>query len=202
MKPRDLSDLRACGGNADPLRPARIPVSHDYYSPQPTRIPRLAIALTGDRGGSFDRVARLVGALTGLPLADLRELVEHDYGGPIQRLREELGEVGSRDQARAVLDRALAAEPHGILVIEAAFLSDVAVVEMLRKRSVLVHLRDESAASDARRDCEHDTLSLRRRQSVDLAFDTAVLRFELGEAPHQVARAVISELGLDDAGLD
>ena len=104
-----------------------------YYDYTPTLSLDRPLALAGLPGTPYRQVGFELAALTGLPLADLDRLIEHQAGQSIWSLVDEQGPETYRDLEAQLLPQTLASTPPGIIL-----LGESALIEADNRRQITV----------------------------------------------------------------
>jgi len=112
----------------------------DYYEAHPMRMPRIPIALIGFFGARQDVVGAKLAALTGLPCADVTNLMIHRAGAAPARVLLERGPEAYHELARECLSIALTGEPPGVVSLPQDILLDDGDRQTVLAKSALVYL--------------------------------------------------------------
>ena len=104
-----------------------------YYDAAPTVLMDNPLALIGPPGGQHPEVGYDLASLSGLPLVNLDQWVEHHAGQSLWRLVQTEGEATYRRLETELLPKALNAKPPGILI-----LGDGALLNSANQRQLLI----------------------------------------------------------------
>lgn len=173
-----------------------------YYDPYPVVQLARPLTLIGFIGAETEMVGRLLSSVSGLRFALLGEQVAHAVGTSRADYMRSHGEASTRRIERAVLERALAERPAGVLVLGDDSLLDRSNLHRVRRESTLIYVhrpldalvrrirtghRDNPALDDVRD--EPDLRALLRARAP--GYGAAALRVD-GEdrAPLHIAREI------------
>jgi len=112
-----------------------------YYDHHPTLILERPVALIGFPGVEYPRVGHDLASLTGLPLIELDRWIEHQAGQSLWALLQERGPVFLRDMEARLLEKALAAQPCGLIILGDGTLIDRSSLEKVQEKAALVYFR-------------------------------------------------------------
>lgn len=116
----------------------------DYYGHHAIRVPKIPISLIGFMGSLTEVVGYTIARFSGVNFVDLNRAVEHHAGCSVAQLVLEQGEPAYRRVETECLDRALRAQPPGVIALgEGALLQDE-VRERVVGHSALVYLHHEA----------------------------------------------------------
>ena len=112
----------------------------EYYGNTPKKIPFVAIAITSFLGSQSHLVASMINQLTGLPLIDLDQWIEHKAGKSILSILTQHGETHMRLLENDLLPKAVNAKPPGIIALGDGTLIDEANQKLVNESCILVYL--------------------------------------------------------------
>ena len=118
-----------------------------YYDYHPTLQLERPVALGGMPGTPYREVGHYLTSLTGLPLLDLDRWLEHQVGESLWDFMQSEGEHVLRQKEFEHLDRALLAEPCGLLIVGEGTLAQPANRRRIRESASLVYLSSAPSAA-------------------------------------------------------
>ena len=118
-----------------------------YYEYHPTLQLERPVVLGGMPGTPYREVGHYLTSLTGLSLVDLDRWLEHQVGESLWDFMQSEGEHVLRQKEFEYLDRALVAEPCGLLIVSEGALAQAANRRRIGESASLVYL--SSAPSSA-----------------------------------------------------
>ena len=118
-----------------------------YYDYHPTLQLERPVALGGMPGTPYREVGHYLTSLTGLSLLDLDRWLEHQVGESLWDFMQSEGEHVLRQKEFEHLDRALLAEPCGLLIVGEGTLAQPANRRRIRESASLVYLSSAPSAA-------------------------------------------------------
>ena len=112
----------------------------EYYGNTPKKIPFAPIAITGFNACQSHLVASMISQLTGLPLIDLDQWIEHKMGKSILKVILEEGESHLRAREGELLPKVLRTKPPGIIALGDGTLINEANQDLVNEFSILVYV--------------------------------------------------------------
>lgn len=120
---------------------------NSYYDYHPTVQLERPVALGGMPGTPYREVGHYLASLTGLSILDLDRWLEHQVGKSLWDFVQSEGEQELRQKEFEYLDRALVAQPCGLLIVSEGTLAQAANRRKISESAGLVYL--SSAPSTA-----------------------------------------------------
>lgn len=111
-----------------------------YYDYHPTVQLARPLALGGVPGAPYREVGHHLATLTGLTLIDLDRWIEHQVGQSLWDFVREDGEEELRRKEFEYLNRALAAQPRGLIIVSEGTLAREENRRQLRESAALIYL--------------------------------------------------------------
>ena len=108
------------------------------------------ILLTGMMGSGKSTIGRLVSAATGWPYIDNDELVRRSHGATARQILAERGEVEMREAESEALAHGIEAPAPAVIGVAAGTILESANRDRLRAGGIVVWLRADAAAIEAR----------------------------------------------------
>ena len=118
-----------------------------YYDYHPTLQLERPVVLGGMPGTPYREVGHYLTSLTGLPLLDLDRWLEHQVGESLWDFVQSEGEHVLRQKEFEYLDRALLAEPCGLLVVGEGTLAQADNRRRIGESASLVYLSSAPSAA-------------------------------------------------------
>jgi shikimate kinase len=114
---------------------------NDYYDAAPTVLMDKPLALIGPPGGQHHEVGYDLASLSGLPLVNLDQWIEHNAGQSLWHLIQAEGEAAYRRLETELLPKALNAQPPSILLLGDGALLNPANLRQLLILSTLIYFK-------------------------------------------------------------
>ena len=118
-----------------------------YYDYHPTIQLERPVVLGGMPGTPYREVGHYLASLTGLSILDLDRWLEHQVGKSLWDFVQAEGEEVLRQKEFEYLDRALAAQPRGLLIVSEGTLAQAANRSKISDSAGLVYLSSAPTAT-------------------------------------------------------